>query len=454
MADAGEKTEKMGQATLSGTLAAWLSRAPVPWFILYAASAAFFTYFCMYAFRKPIAVGTFVGIEGWGFDLDFKSALMIAQVIGYAASKWIGVKVISEMAANRRAVAILSLIVLAELALVGFAVLPAPYNVVMLLLNGLPLGLIWGLVFSFLEGRQTSEVLGAGLACSFIVSSGVVKTLAKYLMVDFAVTEMWMPAVTGALFLPPLFASVFFLSRIPAPSKSDEDVRAARSPMAAAQRRQFFGRYALGLVLLIVAYVLFTAFRDFRDAFAAEVWISLGFGDAPEVFALADTPTALIVLIVLGATMAMRDNLAAMKLYHVIVATGAAILIVSTLAFQTGLIGGLLWMMLLSLGLYLAYVPFNCILFDRLMAVARHPGNAGFLIYLADASGYVGSVGVMLYKAFAAPGAGWQSFLEGFAYVTGGAGILLLLASLSYFSGALTPAPPGARDTARATVTR
>jgi len=454
MAEAVEKTEETCQAMSRGGITDWLSRAPAPWFILYAASAAFFTYFCMYAFRKPVAVGTFVGVEGWGYALDFKSALMIAQVIGYAASKWIGVKVISEMAANRRAIAILSLIIVAELALVGFAVFPAPYGILMLVLNGLPLGMIWGLVFSFLEGRRTSEILGAGLACSFIVSSGVVKTLAKYLMVDLGVTEMWMPAVTGALFLPLLFVSVFFLSRIPPPSNADENERSARSPMEAAIRRQFFGRYALGLVLLITAYVLFTAFRDFRDAFAAEVWIALGLGDTPEVFAVADAPTAFIVLIVLGATMAVKNNLAAMKLYHMIVAGGAAILIVSTLAFQMGLIGGLLWMMLLSLGLYLAYVPFNCILFDRLMAVAKHPGNAGFLIYLADASGYVGSVGVMLYKALAAPGIEWQSFLEGFAYIIGGAGILLSLASLSYFSGALNHTLPVARSTAGAPISR
>lgn len=425
-------------------ITAWLEKAPVPWFILYAVSAAFFTYFCMYAFRKPIAVGTFVGIEGWGFQLDFKSALLIAQVIGYASSKWIGVKVISEMAANRRAMAILMLILVAELALVGFAAIPAPYNILMLALNGLPLGMIWGLVFSYLEGRRTSEVLGAGLSCSFIVSSGIVKTVAKYLMLDFGVPEIWMPAVTGALFLPPLFLSVYFLSRIPAPTRADEQERSKRSPMDAASRRHFFGQYALGLVILVAAYVLFTAFRDFRDAFAAEVWIALGYGDTPEVFAVAGTPTAFIVLIVLGATMAVKNNLAAMTLYHLIVGVGAAILVGATFAFQAGLIGGLPWMMLLSLGLYLAYVPFNCILFDRLMAVAKHPGNAGFMIYVADASGYVGSVSLMLYKAFAAPEIQWLPFLEGFAYITGSVGAVLMVAALIYFSGALKRTPKSA----------
>lgn len=435
MTEVGKPLQIKKQAGITPSLA----NAPAPWFILYAVCAAFFTYFCMYAFRKPIAVGIFAGVEGWGFQLDFKSALLIAQVIGYASSKWIGVKVISEMTARWRALAIVGLVLIAELALVGFALIPAPFNVAMLLLNGLPLGMIWGLVFSYLEGRRTSEVLGAGLACSFIVSSGMVKTVAKYLMLDYGVTEMWMPAVTGVLFLPLLCVSVYFLSKIPAPSPEDEAERSVRSPMNAAQRRHFFSQYSLGLMLLVAAYVLFTAFRDFRDAFAAEVWMALEYGDTPEVFAVAGTPTAIIVLLVLGATMMVRNNQVAMKLYHIIVALGAAILVLSTLAFQYNLIGGLAWMMLLSLGLYLAYVPFNCILFDRLMAVARHPGNAGFMIYVADASGYVGSVGLMLYKAFAAPEIAWLSFLQDFAYITGIFGIVMLLAALIYFSGALSP---------------
>lgn len=415
----------------------WLKNAPVPWFVVYASLAAFLTYFCMYAFRKPIAVGTFTGVEAWGFQLDYKSALLIAQVVGYAASKWIGVKVISEMNANWRAVTILGFILLAELALVLFALVPPPYNVLLLVLNGLPLGMIWGLVFSYLEGRKTSEILGAVLAASFIVSSGVVKTVAKYLMLEWGVTEFWMPAVTGGLFILPLFVSVYFLAQTPDPSAADRAERTARTPMNAAARFQFIREYAPGLAILVAAYVVLTAFRDFRDNFAAEVWIALGYGDAPEMFTVSDAPTALVVLMVLGATILVRGNQNAIKLYHLIVMAGAAIVGLATLTFQQGLIGGAVWMMLLSLGLYLAYVPFNCILFDRLMAAVKSAGNAGFMIYVADASGYVGSVAVLLYKSFAAPEIEWLAFLEWFAYLTSIGGMGLMALSLVYFSAAL-----------------
>jgi hypothetical protein len=59
-----------------------------------------------------------------------------------------------------------------------------PYNVSFLFLNGLPLGMVWGAVFSFLEGRRFTELLGAGMASSFIASSGIVKATGRTLVVD------------------------------------------------------------------------------------------------------------------------------------------------------------------------------------------------------------------------------------------------------------------------------
>ncbi len=56
----------------------WLERAPAPLFVLYGVSAAFITYFCMYAFRKPLTVGTFENVLGWDVAIDFKTALVIS----------------------------------------------------------------------------------------------------------------------------------------------------------------------------------------------------------------------------------------------------------------------------------------------------------------------------------------------------------------------------------------
>src|SRR5476649_2368921 len=111
---------------MAGGLRAGLARANPIVFTAVAGLAGFATYFSMYAFRKPFAAATFEAVPGWHFVLDYKIALVLAQVLGYAISKLIGVKVIAEITPNKRAVAILVLIFISWLALILFAVIPAP----------------------------------------------------------------------------------------------------------------------------------------------------------------------------------------------------------------------------------------------------------------------------------------------------------------------------------------
>ena len=63
--------------------------------------AAFGTYFCMYAFRKPFTAAEFAGYE-WG-GLGYKTLLVTAQVLGYTLSKFIGIKVIAEHVESEQA---------------------------------------------------------------------------------------------------------------------------------------------------------------------------------------------------------------------------------------------------------------------------------------------------------------------------------------------------------------
>lgn len=118
-------------------------------FMLFGATAAFCTYACMYAFRRGITAVTFEGMAFAG--ISYKIWLVTAQVFGYAMSKGIGIKVVSEMSPSRRAINILLFVLMALLALLGFALVPAPYNIIFLFLNGLPLGLVYGTMLGFLE---------------------------------------------------------------------------------------------------------------------------------------------------------------------------------------------------------------------------------------------------------------------------------------------------------------
>src|SRR5262249_45161950 len=202
-------------------LAATLVARPASFFTVVAATPAFSTSFGRYGFRKPFAAAEFAGMAFGGTQVTLKTAFVISQIIGYTLSKYIGIKVCSEATGRRRAALLVGLVLSAEAALVLFAVVPADLKVVALFANGLPLGRVWVLVVSYLEGGRTSEVLLAALSCSFIVASGVVKDVGRWLMATQGVSETWMPAATGLLFLPLFLVSVWLLQQLPQPDARD-----------------------------------------------------------------------------------------------------------------------------------------------------------------------------------------------------------------------------------------
>ena len=410
----------------------WLSQQNQLVFSLYVIVAAFSTYACMYAFRKPFTAAAFTGIEYWGLEL--KTLLIISQVLGYTSSKFLGIKFVSEMTPNRRAWAIIFLVVFAELSLLMFWIVPGPTKILFLFLNGLPLGMVWGLVFSFLEGRRNTELLGAGLSVSFIVSSGIVKSFGKYLMLEFGVSEFAMPFLTGLVFILPLIFFTFLLNQVPPPTPLDEEMRTKRLPMNKKERMAFFREFAVGISMLTLVYMLLSAFRDLRDNYALEILEAVGFVDDAGIFTKTELPIAIIVLLVMASIMLIKNNRKALMVNHYIIFFGIFLIGAATFAFQQNLISPYFWMVTVGLGSYLGYVPFNCILFDRFIATYRTVANAGFLIYIADSFGYLSSVGVLLYKNFGQADISWYQFFVQFCYIMAILGMVLTLASLFYFS--------------------
>ncbi len=418
-------------APLPQRLRAWLARAPAPVFAIYGGLMAFGAYFAMYGFRRPFSVASYA--DAAPVIVEYKIALVIAQVFGYALSKVAGIKLVSEMPPQRRAAAILALIAAAEVFLVLFALIPPPWNIPCLFANGLALGMIWGLVFGFLEGRRVSEVLGAMLCASFIVSSGAVKSVGASVMLHGWANEYWMPALTGLLFAPLLVFCVAGLAVMPPPSREDERLRVARAPMDGAARRAMFAAFAPGLTGLVVIYVGLTALRDFRDNFAVEIWSGLGFKNDAEIFTLSELPVAGIVLVTLALLMFIRDNRRAFMANLVLVAVGLALAGLSSLAFKAHLIGPVAWMITLGAGLYLGYTPFNALLFDRFIAASGRTGTAGFLIYVADACGYLSSVALLVLYNFVGVKISWVEFLVVISYSAALVGLALIVGSGLYF---------------------
>ena len=180
--------------------------------------------------------------------------------------------------------------------------------------------------------------------------------------------------------------------------------------MTGRERAAFLQAYAPGLILLVLSYVLLTAFRDFRDNFAAEIWAGLGYGGEAGIFSASEIPVAIIALGAMAAVIVVRDNLKALMVIHALVGAGFLLLGAATMAFQADLISPLAWMILAGAGLYTAYTPFNAVLFDRLVAYSGRVATAGFLIYVADTSGYMGSVALLLWRNFGEVDLNWVQF--------------------------------------------
>lgn len=409
----------------------WLSHANPFVFSLYASLVAFCAYTCIFSFRKPFTVATF---EGMTFmDVDYKILLISVQVIGYMISKFIGIKVIAEMSGEKRALGIFAMIAVAGLSLVGFAFVPAPYNIVFMFLNGLPLGMGWGFMLGYLEGRRVTEVLSARLSVSFIFSSGFSKSIGKFVMESWDFSEFLMPLVVAGLFAVPLVVFVYLLDQLPPPTELDEQQRTKRQPMNAQERIAFIKTFFGGLVLLIISYIFLTVYREFRDNYAAEIWKELGYGNSSNIFTLTETPVALCVMFCVSLVMAVKDNKNALIINHLMILVGFALVGISTFAFQQALLSPVWWIILVGLGLYLGYVPFNSVLFDRLIATFKYVSNVGFLIYLADSFGYLGSISVLFYKNFGGLDVSWLDFFIRMSYIVSVAGTVLMACSLWYF---------------------
>lgn len=212
---------------------------------------------------------------------------------------------------------IIGLLTFSEIAWLGFGALPIPLKIVSVFFSGLPLGMIWGIVFSYIEGRRISEVLNVGLSVALIVSSGLVKTLGQFILTNFHVTEYWMPFVTGAVIYPLMLLCSWLLNQIPEPNAEDIVQRTERSSMNKQEKAHFLKQFFWGICMLILLYASLTVFRELRDSFAADIWKELHVEGAM-IFTHTEAPIALFVLIMMFMIVFIKNNRLALNIIYAI----------------------------------------------------------------------------------------------------------------------------------------
>ena len=175
-------------------------------------SAAFLCYLSMFAFRKPFAAASYSDDISW-LGLELKTAFVLAQLFGYILSKFVGIWWLSARVESGRFGLLMRLMFVAYAALIAFYLLPTELRPLAMLVNGMPLGMIWGVVISYLEGRRQSDTLLVMLASSFVIATSLTKDVGLWVMNSFAVDPYLMPVVVATLFYPLLAASGFALEK-------------------------------------------------------------------------------------------------------------------------------------------------------------------------------------------------------------------------------------------------
>jgi MFS family permease len=399
---------------------------------LYAAVVAFLTYASIFSYRKAFTVATFEGITFWG--VKYQTLLIISQGSGYMFSKFYGIRFISELKRLGRWKTSAVLIGAAWFCLLLFGLVPAPWGMLCLFGNGFMLGFMWGIIFSYAEGRKSTDFIGAALAVSFIFAGGLSRSIALWLKNSWQVPEQWLGFGTGLLFAVPLILFMYLMERIPSPDADDIKERTERLPMSKEDRKNFLRDFGAGTVAVVITYLFLTIMREIRDNFMANIWTELGYGQKPAIFTQTETITSLAILAMISLLVVIRKNIRALRLVHIMILAGFLLAGISSALFMTGRMDGAWWMQLVGLGLYMGYIPFNSIFFERLIASFKIAGNVGFLIYLADAYGYLGSITVMLCKEIGKVQLTWTQFYPAAVVIFSVIGVAGTLFSFLYFN--------------------
>lgn len=395
--------------------------------ILWAGGAALLSYSLVYTLRKPYTAASFEGLTFMGSD--YKVAVTTIQILGYVIAKFFGIKIISELKKENRFRFFVGSAILAELALVGFGLLEAPYNVAAMFVNGLSLGCMWGVIFSFIEGRKVTDILASLLGVSMVFSSGVAKSFGLFAMNEMQIDQFWMPAVIGGFALPLLVFMGYMLKRLPQPTAEDIALRNERVVLDGKGRVALFRKYAPILTLLFIGNFMLLVLRDIKEDFLVNI-LDMS-NQSSWLFARIDTIVTLIILGIFALFAFFRNNIRALLWLMTLVIAGCLTMTYVSFHYETLDLKPVTWLFIQSLSLYIAYLTFQTIFFDRFIACFRIKGNVGFFIALIDFIGYLGTVTLLSTKEFLNIELEWFALFNHIAgFVGATCSILFIVASI------------------------
>lgn len=383
--------------------------------ILWAGGAALLSYSLVYALRKPYTAASFEGLTFLGSD--YKVAVTTIQILGYVIAKFFGIKIISELRKENRFRFFVGSAILAECALIAFGLIEAPYNVIAMFINGLSLGCMWGVIFSFIEGRKVTDILASLLGVSMVFSSGLAKSFGLFAMNEMNISQFWMPAVIGGFALPLLVFMGYMLKKLPHPTAEDIALRNERVILDGKGRKALFKKYAPILSLLFIGNFMLLVLRDIKEDFLVNI-LDMS-NQSSWMFARVDTIVTLIILGIFALFIFLRSNIRALLWLMTLVIAGCLTMTYVSFHYERLDLDPIVWLFIQSLSLYIAYLTFQTIFFDRFIACFRIKGNVGFFIAMIDFIGYLGTVTLLSTKELLSVEVEWFALFNHIACIVG-----------------------------------
>eukprot|EP00756_Hemistasia_phaeocysticola_P004542 Hpha_TRINITY_DN12879_c0_g1::TRINITY_DN12879_c0_g1_i1::g.23957::m.23957 len=412
--------------------------------VVAAAAGVFVTYCLVYSLRSPWRAATFPR-DYELIGVDFKDALQISWTLAYFFGKSISAPILGGLPRKGRLPLLLLCAALCAAAWGGFALFPRNNKkwedwgrIGMIMLSAVPLAFFWCTLFRYLEGRDTTEVLGAWLAAAMIVGSGFAKTVGSSLQ-DNGVSEETLPVVAAGGAFPLLVLGVFWMERLPPPSIEERERKGERVRMSGAAQRLFVAEYWMGFIPVTLSSIALTGLRDFRDVFTADIWKELNDGEnmPPWLFTFTEVLIAVLVLLAVAGVGMVKDNEKGFKMILSYCILGAVLLGVVQFLVDDWLwksqAGQAVWLTVSGLGIFLGYVPVSAVLYDRLIAALGVRATSVFVMSITDALGYAGSVGLLLYRNYddSVKDMSKHEFFRDSARI--GAGVIVVSLSVTWF---------------------
>lgn len=211
-----------------------------------------------------------------------------------------------------------------------------------------------------------TDVLASLLGVSMVISSGTAKSVGLYVMDIWQVSEFWMPALIGAVALPLLALLGYALNRLPQPTEEDIALKSERETLNGRQRWELFKNFMPFLTMLFVANIAIVVLRDIKEDFLVNIIDMSGY--SPWLFTQIDSVVTLTILAIFGLMVLVKDNFKALSVLYGLIITGMMVMAFVSFGQERMGLSPVTWLFLQSLCLYMAYLTFQTIFFDRFIA--------------------------------------------------------------------------------------